>query len=608
MKKSRILKLASLFSVLGVSSLVVASCAKASDRSNAPYRQIQGGENDQKDNSKPATDVEKLEQLIKSLSPESFKLIDTSNNNANVEFSSIEADTVKAETKYSFQLKDVSEIPQGWTPVIQIKDSDNKKGVVQVQIQFTKGNEKTSDRLVEINGFKSLSTAIMTALFSDAAIPTEYKGVNKKALNIGDIKFVKLSEINKQKELAATPAESVESTDSQSSSTDTSSQQSPETKPEGETQTQGENQTQAENQTQGNDETEGATLREEAQPAIMTNGFQETFAQTFGEQGINKDAVTKIKEYKSDFKAEDLYLTGAAAVDSLWQNQDDKSVSFYLTSKDEQNPLKIKSKTAPEVDVVIPGIVVKNIMPDDVKISVSKIDLPDVNYNPENASNLEAYKTVIASQQEGDADKYKLENDQLFATVSGKDYKINPIQIPYIPQKSNHKVLFKARYIFDGKVVNNDFWTTKIAFKKIVGNGSLTSDAVSIKELADETNNKISYFNNLKENIPSGENITDRFFWMGVGNNGVTDPETQSPDIDITGDANSDSGEGVAQLVNWKETSEKKNEEELLDSNKNDATNYILYTRIKYNTDKDNYGYSWSNQVTLLHINAPIKK
>ncbi|QZX49130.1 hypothetical protein [Mycoplasma sp. E35C] len=584
MKKNKIFRFASALSVLGISSLVISSCSQAQDSKKPEPKPAPGGGNNQSDQgnpgggtnpdngtnpgnqTKPQNEADQVKSLIDGLNASSFKLVDTTNSNQDVELDTVEAQTVKNDTKYSFLLRDVSQIPSGWKYVVKATDADTKKGVVQVDVEFTKDgvDPVKSTKSIEVDGFKSLPTTVKNSFFTKVDLGEQYKGANKTALNVGDVKFAKLSEINKEKAL------------------------------EEKTQTEA----------PAAESTEGTSLREEAQVTITTNGFQTAFMETLQDSGSNKAAADKIKETEPTFKAEDLYITGQATVDSIWQNTDEKTANFYLTSKDPAHPLKLKSKTSPEIDITIPGIVVKNILPDDVKISVSKVNVEGVSFDPANQSNLEAYKKVAEGEQEG-IDKYKFENDQLFATVSNKDYKINPIHIPYIAQKNNHNIFFKARYIFDDKDMFTDAFTTKIAFKKITQNDSLSSEVVSIKELADQNNNKLEYFSTLVNEKPDGGNIVDRFFWTGVGPNGVVADGQQSTDTEISGDQNKDDGEGVAQMVNWKSESNANNQEELLDSNKNAATNYIIYTRIKYAKDESNYGYSWSNQVTILHIDAP---
>ncbi|QZX49131.1 hypothetical protein [Mycoplasma sp. E35C] len=574
MKKNKLFRLASALSVLGISSLVISSCSQGVDKKENPTKPIvtnpsdqpnpNGGTNPGNSNqpSKPNTESDKLKELIKTLNASSFKLIDTTNN-SEVDLSTVEAQAVKdSGAKYKFELKETSGIPSGWTTKIRIGDADTKKGRLEVNVEFTKDANTSvkSESSIVIDGFKSLSTSVKSALITSTQIGGAENQTNKMALNVGDVKFAKLTDINKPTALQT--QESQPAVETRSSS---------------------------------------RLLEDDQASSIMTNGFQSAFAETFKEGGVNKTAADKIKESESSFNADDLYLTGSATIDSLWQN-DDKSVSFYLTSKEANNPLKLKSKSSEDLEVIIPGIVVKNIIPDDVEISISKVDVENVKFNPQNQSNLEAYNQIIA-KQEGDGDKYKVVDNQLFATVNNKDYKINPIHIPYIPQKSNHKILFKARYIFDGKVVNNDFWTAKIAFKKITQNSNLYSSAVQISELSDEKN-KLTYFNSLTDENPSGQDVSDRFFWMGAPNS-VTETNMYTENKEIEGQENSDSGNGVAQMVNWKENSNSDNSQELLDSNKDIGSNYILYTRVKYTKASEQYGYSWSNQVTLLHIDTP---
>ncbi|QZX49129.1 hypothetical protein [Mycoplasma sp. E35C] len=548
MKKNRILKLASVFSVLGISSLIIASCSQNVQRNpgyknpNPPDLRDPSDQPGLVDSSNPINETQMLQELIKGLDASSFKLVNTQNNNEDVELESLEAETVRNDAhKYNFLLRDTSNIPAEWTYEVNITNTNTRKGLVFVDIQFNKENldPVKSENSIEIDGFKSLATTIKKNLFSKIDLGEEYKLSNKTALNVGDAKFAKLGAINQQ------------------------------------------------NNENG-------------------NGLQSAFAETLKDSGLNKEGIDKIKTTETTFNGDDLFITGEAVVDSIWKNETDKSVNFYLTSKYNVDPLKLRSKTSDDVDITIPGIVVKNIMPDDIKISVSKINVEGVEFDPTNQSNLEAYKKIVEGDQQGN-DKYKIENDQLYATVSNKDYKINPIHIPYIPQKSNHKILFKARYIFDDKEMYTDAFSTKIAFKKII-NESLTSDAVMIKELSDTENNKINYFGNLAIDYPTGSNISDRFFWMGVGGNGVTEPGQQSPDIEIVGPDNSDEGDGVVQMVNWKDKSNTNNARELVDSNNGEASNYIIYARLKYNKNASDLGYNWANQVTILHIDAPIEK
>ncbi|QZX48869.1 hypothetical protein [Mycoplasma sp. E35C] len=319
--------------------------------------------------------------------------------------------------------------------------------------------------------------------------------------------------------------------------------------------------------------------------ASTKNGFSDYFVSALSQQKIEK-----IKQTYPEFKKEDIYLTGSASVSLLWRDEGQYQVSFYLVPK-KGHSLKIKSKSS-DFEVDVPGLVAKNILPDDIDITVGTLDIDGYAFfDPKNQSNLDAYKkeahqpnSAYVFDEVSNRIKLKVDND--------KEFKINSITIPYIPPKNNTKILFKSRYIYDGIKVEEDFYRTRLRAKKIVRGNNLTSEAVSSDELLQSDNELKTYYSNTSNTLKDNE----AFFWNEFA-------------LQIFGSDNREDGKGRSQLKD-SSTAPRANREELIDSNREEATNYLLFSRIAYNSINEELfdKYLWLNTITILHIKGPAGK
>ncbi|QZX49478.1 hypothetical protein [Mycoplasma sp. E35C] len=564
MKKKILHKLITTFSFVSFSSLVLSSCVNVEsikagteppsdtdknkgggDNVNKP---INGSPNDQTppaDKTGPVTDFELGDQ------PHDF--------DREIEEVQTYLDSLNEESFKLVQSKDNDqELDKSQTDVDQVTSENFKlvnassnspegwkssyalttsqqNATVTLTVSLQKESVTLQSQRITFSGFKQISQTISSSLITDVKVGEKDHQTDQKALDLGSAEFKTLVDLNKQ---------------------------------------------------------------ESSSPNATTLGLTEGLLKSFNDNGVNKDKIQSVLSSSPKAQKENFYIIGKAKVENAWKNEGDFHVNFYLTPKEnEKLYLGIKNT---DLKLEIPGILIKDIIPDDLELTISKLKDNIAQFDASQQSNLEAYKNLINS--EADSSKYRFnESTQrlTFTTDAGSTFRINPLQIPYIEQKNNHKILFKVRYIFDGQKVNYDFWRTKVRYKKIVRDNNLTSEAISSSELNNNDNLMNFYNNNTNGNVDTDS----KFFWTGTYYS-ITDNNVDSTDTEIWGDQNKDNGDGVYQMVNWKANSNSNNRDELMDSNKDEASNYILYTRIGYNKENaDSFAHYWPKTLTILHIN-----
>ncbi|MDC4163704.1 hypothetical protein LNO75_03925, partial [Mycoplasma sp. T363T] len=318
---------------------------------------------------------------------------------------------------------------------------------------------------------------------------------------------------------------------------------------------------------------------------------------------------------------EKLSLSGKAKLVNLWKsNGNDWHGNYYLTSKDDSdNKLSIKYGDANWSIDLADGLFVQDLLPDSVKIYVSRTNGSDSSALSEtDQSNLDAYRAKITTENTNNKySKYKLGSDgKLYLTVSGKpDVELNPIKVSHLEPGYSSKVLFKAKYLFDETgIYNGDIFGTKLKFKK---GARWDGEDKTRKEVLDSTLISTvwygaNYIPGSTKAIPdkpttppdfvSGSNLFE-YFWKGKTSNGENNDNDVGFTNSINGEENSPTGSGYDQLI---ETDHQKNNDQINKINQgvNEGTNYLIYSRIAYRNGESNeqFGYLWSNTVTILYV------
>ncbi|MDC4163698.1 hypothetical protein LNO75_03885, partial [Mycoplasma sp. T363T] len=323
---------------------------------------------------------------------------------------------------------------------------------------------------------------------------------------------------------------------------------------------------------------------------------------------------------------------GAAKLISLYKKAgNDWQGNYYLTSKDDSNyKLIIKSKKIADFSLEVPGIVLQDLLPDSVKVFVSKIDNEMISVDGQ--SNLQAYINQIETEKafttnHSNADnnnKYKYDNNLLTVDpvkVSSNDPQpkpviLNPIKVKNINSDvAADKILFKAQYLFDGTgVFNGDVFSTNLKFKKALKWDNGASDPALKSEYLSNIWYGVNYipgmtsaeinFNGVKDK----SNLVVSSFKTGPNNSEYFN-KTLNIQNAIKGEQNSKTGVGVAQLIQNDEKSRGRGQEDFKNKiNQNSATNYVVFSRIAYkkSNDSNDYNYLWSNTVTILYVEGPM--
>ncbi|MDC4183946.1 hypothetical protein, partial [Mycoplasma bradburyae] len=339
-----------------------------------------------------------------------------------------------------------------------------------------------------------------------------------------------------------------------------------------------------------------------------------------GESSEYKTKFDKIKESYSDFNPDNLYLSGQAKLVNLWKANDWHG-NYYLTSKEgDDNKLSIKYKGKDWSIDLTDGLFIQDLLPDSVKIFVSKIDVPNVVFDPQNQSNIEAYKQQIETEKtyttqnnkKQKNNKYLFQDNKLLVNpdkVKNSDQKapdavnLNPIKLPYVGPGHSDKIFFKSKYYFDGiGLFNGEIFATNIKFKKAFYWDETHNSPALKSELTSSIWYGTNYIPLSKKNNPDrptgnlvewsfdAANNVGEFFWKDNGS---------SPENSIYGAANNPEGDGAIQLI---EDQTKARDDFRTKINENKATNYIAFPRIAYKTNSNDYSYLWTNDATIIYF------
>ncbi|QZX48873.1 lipoprotein 17-related variable surface protein [Mycoplasma sp. E35C] len=315
---------------------------------------------------------------------------------------------------------------------------------------------------------------------------------------------------------------------------------------------------------------------------VKTNGFNELFTKIFN------DSAKKLTQDKDGVDSSDLYLSGSFKVQSAYkENKDDWQLTYHLVSKDDNNPVLIKSKKNANIEIAVDNLVIKDLLPDSIHVFVSSVFTNETTFDAKNRdqSNVDAYKELAKTDS---TYKYDAKTNQISINIEGdKPYTINPIKIPYIGANNTEQVLFKVQYIFDGtKIYISDIFGTKLRVKKVLTEKDKSSVAISSEELT-KIDSKLSIYWLNTERNPRDIDGGGDFFWKGgLDENLITSTEKSL---------------GIPQLLHVTG-----NTKFIINDDK--GTNYLLYPRISYKEAKDRTNYLWLNAVTILHISAKENK
>ncbi|MDC4182463.1 hypothetical protein, partial [Mycoplasma bradburyae] len=492
----------------------------------------------------PEEEKMKLKSFLDTIKEENFEVL---KNNDKTLRSSINLDELKKEDlKLQDTVKEENPVKSGWTLGVElVSDSKNKNvGSIDINIKYTKNDNSMSTDPVKLTltGFKSLKTDLSSILFKTQSVGVSLENANTKenktVLDLGSAGFSTLVDLN-TKSMASSSLSSSESdsgNERQTRSVSLSLRDDPQPAV-----------------------SEAGNTDNQTAPAMMDKSFSGRLTSLINSSSNSsiKTELQKLETAYTGFKVADLYIDGTAKLNSLYKKSDSAwQGSYYLTSKDDSSKLTLKVKSLQNWSLEIPGIVVEDLLPDDVKISVSKIEsTPEVDVS--NQSNLEAYKTE-AGKNQNQNEGYFIKNDMVFAKFNRnsetKNIAINSISLPSIGANKLDKILFKAEYIFDGVgVYNGSVFGTKLVFKKILKDNPETNNVLKFNILNEDgaNGNGAAWIPNRK-----GDDMQARIWNVGqvsaalIGVRFISKKDDSTGfDESIYGDKNSKIGDGVSQLI-----------------------------------------------------------
>ncbi|WP_272464714.1 hypothetical protein [Mycoplasma bradburyae] len=558
-------KFLNFISLLGASSFAILSVASCKQLVEKQSVELLDPQNPDKQNNKttPSDKInnkEAVEAYARMLVPDSFKLVDDTNNDLNK--GSIKSNELKSN---NIKLKNESDpVISDWTFSVEIIDKNDisnvDNGIIKFKAKFSRNNDHIISDEITISGFKTLKSSITSILLKTISVKDSKNNIlNKTVLDLGSAEFKKLSELNKQITITTSSLErSLRTTDDV-------------------------------NEPNVSKTSELAIKFK----SLITNNESEI-----------KNELNILKTNFSEFDPEKLYLSGEAKLVSIIDSEQNQlQASYYLTSKDENNKLSIKYEDNPNWSIILDdGIVLKDLLPDDIKISAY---IKDGDRMENSSSNIDEYKEKIKSEG-SESTRYFLDsNNNLKFKVSvnannspiDKIVNVDPIKLPYIGEGKVDKIFFKSKYIFDGKEIFDDkYFGTKLIFKKI-HNIDFGSKKALDSSVVNNSGNGLG-------SIPGrmGDSVTD---WKSVLSSNdanyffsKNDNSNEFNDL-IYGTNNSSNGDGVVQLIENNIMSGNINVTKI---NNNNPTTFIIFSRAAYKKSATTFGYYWPNSVTILYF------
>ncbi|UTS70540.1 lipoprotein 17-related variable surface protein [Mycoplasma bradburyae] len=535
--------------------------------------------------SEPANIKKAVEAYVKTLMPDSFKIVNSSDTE-------IAKDSIKASevTKENIKLKESNPAIQGWTLGVELVSNSNSSNPendsIKFKVKFTKENDEVVSNEITLSGFKTLKSSIASVLLKTVSVKDEHgMMVNKTVLDLGSVGFETLVDLNKEG-VVKTPASASDAEHAQPQPGERASIVEAE-----------------------------EVSTEQPQPEATqdnTTGLNDKFKTLIdGESSTYKTKLEDIKKTYPDFDLNNLYLSGQAKLVSLWKTgESDWQGNYYLTSKEgDSNKLSIKYKGKDELTIELnDGLVLKDLLPNDVRISAS---IKNNDKYTKSESNIEAYKVKKESEEgmmgNSVGKRYELSNNdkelKIRITVDRKDkhVDVNPIKLPYIKPGNTDKILFKSEYIFDGVVISDtNFFGNKLIFKKIHDENKGAQQALD-SNILNNSGNGVGIFpgrpsvnaTEWKTFVPESDK---KYFFSKV------DSSNEFKDS-IHGEDNSKDGHGVVQLAENNETTS--NNVNVTKINNDKATTFIIFSRIAYKKAANTFEYYWPNSITILYFAAP---
>ncbi|MDC4184286.1 hypothetical protein [Mycoplasma bradburyae] len=471
MKRKNILKFISLLGIGSFVSLAAASCkqpvAEKPTKPTEPKNPNNGGNttpeksgtdnpvtspaggSDTTNPTTPANSKAEVEKFVKTLTPESFKLVKDDGNDQPL--NEIEASKVKVE---NFKLKNTSPAIEGWQLEVKLvsnisssQDQDN----IQIKVEFTKGSDLVVSDPITLSGFKTLSRTIASLLLKDETVSgSDGTSTVAKVLDLGDANWDALEDLIVAREttsaevtLPESPSESAPSEVSAKTSIKLVDSDSGNAQPFEET----------------SNEENSISTESDNSSAIGDNSKLSTVLLK------NKvDAIDKIKNPQ-------LSIKGNLIFESVTKENDSPKIVFSAKKGEKLKIVGTASEkevdTPKMIDIQFDKIVLKKIIPSDIKVEVfignttSENNFKDYSDAALVANAGEEVNTVGTVNDNADSrtitvpSKYtKIDENKLGLQIQERKWEFIPTSVSYNGQDKieNYKALVKASF---GKT-----WTT----------------------------------------------------------------------------------------------------------------------------------------------------
>ncbi|MDC4182101.1 hypothetical protein [Mycoplasma bradburyae] len=528
MKRKNILKFISLLGVGSFVSLAAASCkqpvAEKPTKPTEPKNPNNGGNttpeksgtdnpvtspaggSDTTNPTTPANSKAEVEKFVKTLTPESFKLVKDDGNDQPL--NEIEASKVKVE---NFKLKNTSPAIEGWQLEVKLvsnisssQDQDN----IQIKVEFTKGSDLVVSDPITLSGFKTLSRTIASLLLKDETVSgSDGTSTVAKVLDLGDANWDTLEDLIVTRETTSAEVTPPESS-SESAPSEASAKTSIKLVDSGSGNAQPSEET--------SNEENSISTESDNSSAIGDNSKLSTMLLK------NKvDAIDKIKNPQ-------LSIKGNLIFESVTKENDSPKIVFSAKKGEKLKIVGTASEkevdTPKMIDIQFDKIVLKKLTPSDIKFEVFKDSFKSQN-------NFEDYKKGDQVSDSGkdipnfgsdNGDKIavpskytKFDENKLSLKIKEKDWEFTPISVVFngSDKIENYKTLVQISF---GKL-----WTTtnvyeyNVYLKRMLsedyeGNSNESASRASLAYIKTEVFARVNQWrNNINKFLDVEPNITN---------------------------------------------------------------------------------------------------
>ncbi|UTS70545.1 hypothetical protein [Mycoplasma bradburyae] len=447
----------------------------------------------------PANSKAEVEKFVKTLSPESFKLVNADGNEQPFnEVKTSEIDLTK------IMLKNTSPAIEGWQLGVKLVSnnisSSEDKDNIQIKAEFTKGSDLVASDPITLSGFKTLSSTIASLLLSDETV-SDPETTNKvvKVLELGDANWDTLEDLLSPKAETVPETAAGENQGSESQSQPAAAMSSL--------------------KLVSTDEMDTGSTASETQ----TDNASTIEAKSDLSTKLLKKKVESISEYKPSLSIEGSLIFESVTKDNespklVFKTQEGKKLKIVGTASDKG------SDVVKNISIDFDKIILKNVAPSDIKVEVFNGDVRSQNnfkdYNDadqvlkdnEISTNVGTDSTANGNETIAVPNKYKkIKDNKLGLVIKGTSWEFTPTSIINYGSKKIEDFNILVKTSFGKTWIVTNAYQYKVYLKKVYNDDYPTSSSLTnvqkmrLKYITPEVFTRINVYRNNIDNFIKGE-------------------------------------------------------------------------------------------------------